>query len=114
MQTIQKILSLLKTLLGLNKQKLETITAQENIYESKSDPIEPKPIPLTNAEKIYKVAISYLGKDASSKDLATDEFGCAESVSNIIHEVFPDFSAGVLSTADLSVKLKQSKHFKQV
>lgn len=34
--------------------------------------------------KLYEEAVKYLGNDASPKDLVSDNFGCAESVSNII------------------------------
>src|SRR3990167_7947938 len=72
-----------------------------------------EPTPLTNIEKLCRVAISYLGKDASPKDLASDELGCAESISNIIHEIFSDFQSGILGTDSLKYALNKSPHFTQ-
>ena len=111
MQILLKMLSLLKTLLGLEKKKLEII---QDTPVKEYEP-EPEEI-LTNTEKLCRVAISYLGKDASPKDLASDELGCAESISNIIHEVFPDFPAGLqmLGTDNLKHALTKSPHFKQI
>lgn len=39
-----------------------------------------------NGEKIYKMAVSRLGVDASPNDLAPDELGCAETVTQIIKD----------------------------
>ena len=112
MQILLKILSLLKTLLGLEKQKLEIIQEIPANDDWIDEKIEPEPTN-ADAERLYKVAVSYLGKDASPKDLATDEFGCAETISNIIHEVFPDFPPEILSTSDLNNEFKKSLRFRQ-
>ena|SRR3990167_2171969 len=110
MQIIQKILSLLKTLLGLHKQKLEIV--QEDVVDKPVKEYEPEPEDLlTNTEKIYRVAAVTLGKDIST--LIDNEVACAEVMSGIINQAIPDFSAGVLSTADLNIKLKNSPYFRQ-
>ena len=44
----------------------------------------------SNAGRIYLACLAKLGKDASPRDLAPDSLGCAESVSEIIHTVFPE------------------------
>jgi len=104
MQKIQKIISLILTALGLMKKQAEIITP---VFVSRETVLS-EPTPLTNTEKLCRVAISYLGKDASPKDLASDGLGCAESISNIIHEVFPDFQSGILGTDSLKYALNKS------
>jgi hypothetical protein len=65
----------------------------------------------TNQEKLLRFTQQALDTDVSPQDLAKDELGCAESVSNLIKKVFPDFPI-FLSTADLFWKLKIDKRFK--
>lgn len=45
----------------------------------------------TNREKLYDAAVAELGRDASPDDLAPDNLGCADSVTNIIRKVRPTF-----------------------
>jgi hypothetical protein len=40
---------------------------------------------------LYEEAVKYLGTDASPNDIASDNFGCAESVSNIIAGIVRGF-----------------------
>ena len=49
---------------------------------------DPEP---TNAQKLYDAMIASVGTDASPNDLAPDELGCAETVSEIIKKILPDF-----------------------
>ena len=72
-------------------------------------PTEPIKPPLSL--QIYQEARKWLGKEASPKDLAADEYGCAESVSNIINIVLPDFFAGILSTIVLNEILSEDSRF---
>lgn len=73
---------------------------------------EPMPIPMkTNQEKLIEIAQNALDTDVSPADLAGDELGCAESVSNLIKEIFPDFSI-ILGTSLLFSILKKDKRFK--
>lgn len=65
----------------------------------------------TNKEKLADIANSYIGKDASPKNLAPKELSCAEGVSNIIQELYSDFPSSVLSTAELDHFLTKSTHF---
>lgn len=46
--------------------------------------IATKNLPTSQGIKIYQTALSCIGIDASPNDLASDEFGCAESVSDVI------------------------------
>ena len=117
MNIIQKIISLILTMLGLMKKKAEAEVVipieTPRVYENKQPEVpEPKPIPLTKAEKIYKTALATLGEDIST--LIENEIACSEVVSKIINQAISDFPAGVLSTADLNIKLKQSPYFRQV
>ena len=73
-----------------------------------SSPTEPL-LPLNL--QIYQEARKWLGKEASPKDLAPDEVGCAESVSNIVNYVIPDFPAGVVSTINLKEILSKDPRF---
>ena len=44
-------------------------------------------VPKTNAERLFDVAVASLGMDASPRDDAPDELGCADTVSNLIKKV---------------------------
>jgi len=70
-----------------------------------------EPLPESNREKLHEMALLYLDQDASPSDIADDEVGCAESVSTILHEVYPDFPVKV-STIRLNEFLKADKRFK--
>lgn len=67
---------------------------------------------MTNEDKFLKACLDGLDSDVSPDDLAKDEVGCAESISNLIKKVFPDFPI-VLSTKDLDTKLFMDKRFKR-
>jgi hypothetical protein len=45
----------------------------------------------TNTETLLRVAKEMVGRDASPRDQAPDDLGCAESLANVIHSVDPDF-----------------------
>lgn len=66
----------------------------------------------TKVGLLYKDAILHLGKDASPVDLAADDLGCAESVTNIIHKVIPEVPI-ITGTYNLLEHLKNSSKFKQ-
>ena len=53
------------------------------------------------------------GKDASPLNLAPSEFACAESVANIIADLFPDFPRNIIGTDQLAKVLDKSPHFKR-
>jgi hypothetical protein len=67
---------------------------------------------LSNREKLHALAVSFLGVDASPSDLAPDELGCAESVSNIINALisFPI----ITGTWTLWDKLMKDARFESV
>ena len=83
------------------------------------EPIRPPepPKPISPNEKLYEYARTFLGKDASPKDVATDEYGCAETITNIIHGCFGDFpveGGTIISTITLFKKLKSHEKFELV
>ncbi len=67
----------------------------------------------TPQEKLYASALYFLGTDSSPKDEAPDEYGCADSVSQIIKAVYSDFK-GSVSTAELYNNLLKDKRFQKV
>lgn len=69
---------------------------------------------LINRYKLYITALSFLGSDASPLDQASDELGCADSVSRVVKSVFPDSIKGSVSTAELYKQLLASKQFTKV
>lgn len=60
--------------------------------------------------KLYETAKLYIGTDASPNDLAPDEYGCAESVNEIIRAAFGEYlyAGNRLSTYWLYKALKES------
>jgi hypothetical protein len=67
-----------------------------------------------NRVKLYLNALESLGKDASPLDEATDEVGCADSVSKLVLKTFPNVIKGSVSTAELYKQLLASKDFSKV
>lgn len=68
---------------------------------------------MNNNKKLLALAYINLNRDASPKNQAPQELACAESVSEIIKYLFPDFK-GSVSTTQLNNALNSSKHFKRV
>lgn len=62
---------------------------------------------------LYRSAHSFLGRDASPADIAPDLLGCAESVSNVIQRVLPDFPI-ITGTWTLWQKLEEDPRFRRV
>lgn len=65
-------------------------------------------------EKLYEVAYSFLGKDASPKDLAPDDLACAESVNAVYKAAFGHEIGGGVSTTQMYRALKNSDEFLEV
>lgn len=90
----------------------------ESLKEKKIEPNLPiltpnLPIMETNQEKLGRLAVEGLDTDVSPEDLAQDEVGCANSVSDLIKRVLPDFPI-ILGTSQLFWKLHIDKRFKLV
>lgn len=66
----------------------------------------------TLQERLFIEARNWLGKDASPLDIASDELGCAESISNIISKV-TDFPI-ITGTWTLWDKMDKDPRFKRV
>ena len=71
-------------------------------------PIAPQP---SAAEHVYEIAKAYIGYDLSK--YAENEKGCAEAVSRILGQVYPNFPI-LTFTGDLNVFLKYDPRFKAV
>lgn len=67
-----------------NEELIQVVTAEVC-------PPPPPPPPKTNGEKLYETALTFLGKDASPKDAAPDEYGCMETVDEIHGECFKEY-----------------------
>lgn len=80
--------------------KQTTMVVQEKIKEV----INPR-------EKLLIAAKEWLGKDASPDEKAPDDLACAESVSNILRSIYPDFPI-IISTAELRKQLNKDTRFK--
>jgi len=67
----------------------------------------------TPMKTLYQTCLDNLGIDVSPRDLAPDDLGCAETASNLIRKVLPDFPI-ILGTYTLWEKLENDKRFKKV
>ena len=65
-------------------------------------------------ERLYSFAIKNLGIDASPRDEAPDEFGCAETVNDIVFEAFGDYAGGDRSTYRMYNSIKNNEKFVKV
>jgi hypothetical protein len=65
-------------------------------------------------ETLYQVAKSFIGRDASPKDRADDEYGCADSVNCVFKEAFGKEIGGTVSTYLMYQSLKDETRFKKV
>lgn len=65
----------------------------------------------SNSEILYFTAVGCLGTDASPADIAPDEYGCAETVSDIIEKAFPSSVPFTISTYQLYHSLLRSSQY---
>jgi hypothetical protein len=70
-------------------------------------------VKLKTPNRLYQAARRVLNTDASPRDRAHDEVGCAETVTEIIKSVLPTFPI-ILGTATLLEHLKKDTRFVQV
>lgn len=75
------------------------------------EPQKPPVVAKSSREKLYEAALSFIGKEASPKDIAPDELACAESFCNVVRKVYPDFPM-ITYTPTLLAHLKKDKRFK--
>lgn len=64
--------------------------------------------PTMYGQTIYHTAASLLGRDASPEDLASDEFGCAETVCDVLAKAGFGTPRIYLSTTELYAFLKEN------
>ena len=67
-----------------------------------------------NRVKLYVTALTFLGVDASPRDSAIDDLGCADSVSGVIYQCFGPILKWSVSTAELYNLLNTSPQFRKV
>lgn len=68
----------------------------------------------SNRNLLYYTALGCLGIDASPNDVAPDEYGCAETVCDIIERAFPATLMFTVSTYSLYNELLTNKAFTRV
>ena len=64
-----------------------------------------------NREHLFATACKYIGTDASPNDVAPDEYGCAESVSDIFNKAFDEELGGDVSTYRMWRAIKDDPRF---
>lgn len=113
-----EVLTLFETLskfglLSFFAEAFRRLVAVEVAKETPPAPI-PADVPYvpTNTERLLKLAKESLGTDLSPFDIAPDELGCAESISNLIGKVIT-FPVSI-STAQLKECLDDSKQFERI
>jgi len=66
-------------------------------------------------QRLYDVAYSFIGADASPDDVAPDELGCADSLSQVIDAAFPELRfPTIVSTRELLDYLTRSPSFQEI
>lgn len=111
---LELIIQFFKSLFGYNAAtKPQPIPTPEPVPVV---PPEPQKPPRTAQQMLYDYALTKLGTDASPADIAPDEYGCAETVCDIIHGRFGDFpiQGTIISTAILYKQLKAHPKFRLV
>lgn len=94
--------------------EMEYVPLAENPIASTTPIVEvPTPASLSPSEKLYAVAKASLGIDASPRDVAPDEYGCAESVNELFKKTFGHYITNPgISTAQLYLAmLHDVNHF---
>lgn len=94
---MQALLQLLASL----TDKLRTTVVQKNA-------------PTIDGNKLYQTALTFIGQDASPKDIAPDEYGCVESLEQVYFKAFGEYIGGGVSTLRLYNALKNNKKFVKV
>lgn len=91
------------------------ITPVSGYFGQKSRGVANKTISEFNSNLLYQTATSFLGVDASPDDLAPDEYGCAETVDNIVCKALGAFigngNSPTLSTSHLYIELLFNGNF---
>jgi hypothetical protein len=62
-------------------------------------------------EKLYQTALSLMGHNLCPQN---NEFGCAESVNEVVFDAFGDYAGGDLSTARLYLSIQNNSKFVQI
>lgn len=94
---------------------LKSVLDRLRASQSTVPPLPEPPIEgvLTNSERLYKGAKSYLGKNMTSPGIP-GELGCASSLNNVFKLVFGVYIGGGASTAEMFKVLKTDPRFEEV
>ena len=88
-----------------------------NVPQKEPEPTVPPPTLRNSTERrmhLYNTACSFIGMDASPNDVAPDEYGCAESVSDIFRRAFDEELGGDVSTYRMWRAIKDDPRFTRV
>lgn len=114
----QELLSFLKDVAVHTFTKKPAPEIPKPIPAPVPDPVvEPrKPMPILPRQRLYLVAASSLGTDASPNDLAPDEYGCAETVNEIYKKTFGEhiINPGISTYQLYRAMLNQKNRFMKV
>lgn len=103
---LSRLLVFCKSLLTLDLQVLQQLPV------SAPSAVEPIPEP-TKQKRLLQAVKSWIGKDASPENRAPQELSCAEGVSRILHNLFPSFPKGIVSSKELDNELARSTLFRR-
>lgn len=82
---------------------------------AKENPTPPLKTQRSASLILYDTAYSFIGKDASPRDFAQDEYGCVDSLQEVIRAAGRAYIAGrTLSTATLCQQLLKSPAYKLI
>lgn len=96
--------SSLKSAIDIIKQIIPRLVSQLGILRH-----------MNPTDRLYEVAVAYIGTDASPADEADDENGCMDSVAHIHRTAFPDIDfPNIVSTAIGLLYLAKSRHFREI
>ena len=95
---------------------IKTVLRQIRPVKTVPDPIPLAPQVKSPRERLYDAAVASLGMDASPRDVAPDEYGCAESVNEIHKKAFGEYieNPGISTTKLFAAMIERSDKFVRV
>lgn len=106
-------LDIMELILTFLNRLIKIMPSQDNITTVSLQEKYPEKLMPNKSDHLYDVAYSFIGKDASPKELAPDVVSCAESLSCVmIAAGVPDLHNPILGTAQLNQWLHD--HFTEV
>lgn len=86
---MQQILAFIASIFGSLRPKPVPVPPPAPTVPTTPPPVIVTPPVETARERLFDVALSFIGKDASPDDAAPDEYGCADTVCSILEAAFP-------------------------